>query len=104
MGRRFDMLLPTVPTEVSEIAAHAGPAAAYAGIQAPVLLAYGARSAPHFAAVCGALAAAIPRAKALALPRMSHNAANIARPAFARPFAEFLVEGPSEASTDGFVS
>lgn len=89
-GRRLDELLPTVPTEVREIAAHAGPASDYAGIQIPVLLAAGARSADHFAAVCHALAAVMPKATALVMPRMSHNAANIARPAFVRPFAEFF--------------
>jgi pimeloyl-ACP methyl ester carboxylesterase len=90
IGRRFAELLPTVPPEVRRIRAHDGPATDYAGITADVLLASGSRSQRHFAQVCDSLAAAIPRARAVVIPRSSHNAANIARQGFVRPFASFF--------------
>jgi pimeloyl-ACP methyl ester carboxylesterase len=92
IGRRMGDLLPTMPTEVGLIAAHDAPASAYAGVRAEVLLASGARSARYFRRTCEALAAALPRARAITIPGAGHNAANIARPGFVRPFAEFLAE------------
>ncbi|SDR90595.1 Pimeloyl-ACP methyl ester carboxylesterase [Friedmanniella luteola] len=90
IGRRFVELLPTVPPEVRRIAEHDGPASDYTGITAEVLLAAGSRSSTYFAENCAALAAAIPGGRAVVLPGCSHNAANIARPSFVRPFADFL--------------
>ncbi|BDZ45478.1 alpha/beta fold hydrolase [Naasia aerilata] len=90
VGRRMSELLPTMSTEVGLIAAHDGPASQYAGVTAEVLLAYGSRSASYFGDTCRKLAAALPHARALRIPRSGHNAANIARPDFVRPFAQFL--------------
>jgi pimeloyl-ACP methyl ester carboxylesterase len=90
IGRRFVELLPTVPPEVRRIAEHDGPAADYAGITAEVLLAAGSKSSAYFGENCAALAAAIPRGRAVLLPSCAHNAANVARPSFVRPFADFL--------------
>ena len=61
-----------------------------AGITAEVLLAAGARSPQYFAENCAALAEAIPRGRALVLPRMAHNAANVASPDFVAPFRDFF--------------
>jgi pimeloyl-ACP methyl ester carboxylesterase len=90
IGARMRELLPTMATEVGLIAEHDAPATAYAGVQAEVLLAYGARSATYFRRTCEALASALPHARALRIPSAGHNAANIARSAFVRPFADFL--------------
>jgi pimeloyl-ACP methyl ester carboxylesterase len=90
VGRRIAEGLPTVETELGQIIEHDAPASAYAGIGARTLLAAGSRSARYFGAVCDALAAALPDATSARIPGASHNAANIARPAFVRPFAEFL--------------
>jgi pimeloyl-ACP methyl ester carboxylesterase len=90
VGRRFADALPNVPTELRQILAHEGPATDYARVDADVLLAYGSRSPRHFARICDLLAAALPRARAIAVPRASHNAANVARARFVRPFADFF--------------
>jgi pimeloyl-ACP methyl ester carboxylesterase len=90
VGRRFVELLPTTPPEVRRIAEHNGPASDYAGITAEVLLAAGARSPRYFAENCRAVAEAVPRGRAIVIPRASHNAANIARESFVEPFATFF--------------
>lgn len=90
IGRRMGEQLPTVETEVGQIIAHDAPASGYAGVSAETLLAFGARSAASFATVCDALAAALPHARSLRIAGASHNAMNVARPAFVAPFAEFL--------------
>lgn len=89
VGRRMGALLPTSPPEVRRIYGHDGPASDYAAVPAEVLLAAGSRSPRYFTQNCEAVAAAIPRGRALVL-KGSHNAANIARPAFVRPFADFF--------------
>lgn len=96
VGRRMAALLPTAPPEVRRIYEQDGPAADYAGVEAEVLLAAGSRSPRYFAQNCQAVAAAIPRGRSLVL-KGSHNAANIARPAFVRPFADFFAGvGPTD--------
>jgi pimeloyl-ACP methyl ester carboxylesterase len=85
IGRRFGELLPTAPPEIRRIYAHEGPATDYAGITADVLLASGSRSPRYFAKICDSLASALPRARAIVIPRSSHNAANIARKGFVCP-------------------
>lgn len=58
----------------------------------------GSRPGPDFTENCQALAAAIQRGRALVLTG-SHNAANIARPAFVRPVADFFAgQGANAAS------
>jgi pimeloyl-ACP methyl ester carboxylesterase len=90
IGRRMGEQLPTVESEVGQIIAHDGPASAYAGVAAETLLACGARSAAYFGTVCDALAAALPHARSVRIAGASHNAMNVARPAFVEPFADFL--------------
>lgn len=90
IGRRFAELLPTTPQEIGRIAAHDGPADAYAGIAADVLLAAGSRSPHYFTENCRAVAAAVPRGRAIVIPRSPHNAANVARARFVRPFEAFF--------------
>ncbi|MET7399057.1 alpha/beta hydrolase [Dactylosporangium sp. NPDC005572] len=99
IGKRMAELLPATGPEIRRIADHNGPASDYAGIQAEVLLASGARSGRHFTEHCAAVAAVVPRGRAIVIPGASHNAANIARPAFVAPFAEFF--GSAAATTSG---
>ena len=99
VGRRMADLLPTVPPEVREIAAHDGPASDYAGITAEVLLAAGARSPRYFAENCTALAQAIPRGRAVVLARMSHNAANVAGRDFVEHFGDFFAGAARPVAT-----
>ncbi len=99
VGRRMADLLPTVPPEVREIAAHDGPASDYTGVTAEVLLAAGARSPRYFAENCAALAEAIPRGRAVVMPRMSHNAANVAGADFVACFGDFFAGAARPVAT-----
>ena len=90
IGRRLVDLLPTTPPEIRRIHDHDGPATDYAGITADVLLAAGSGSPTYFAENCQAVADAIPRGRAIVIPRASHNAANVARDSFVTPFATFF--------------
>jgi len=89
-------LLDTTPPELRRIYGHDGPASDYSGIQAEVLLAAGSRSPRYFAQNCEAVADVLPLGRALVL-KGSHNAANIARPTFVRPFADFFAGLPATA-------
>ena len=66
------------------------PAGDYAGITAELLLTAGAGSPRYFMENCQAIADVTPRGRALLIPKSSHNAANVARPGFVRPFADFF--------------
>ena len=90
VGRRFAELMPTIPPEIKRIHDHDVPASEYAGITADVLLAAGSKSPRYFAENCQAIAAAVPRGRAIVIPKSSHNAANIARKGFVEPFANFF--------------
>ncbi|GAB3850780.1 alpha/beta fold hydrolase [Dactylosporangium cerinum] len=90
IGRRFVDLMPTIPPEVRRIHEHGGPAGDYAGITAEMLLTAGSRSPRYFMENCQAIADVAQRGRALLIPKSSHNAANIARAAFVRPFADFF--------------
>jgi pimeloyl-ACP methyl ester carboxylesterase len=97
VGRRMADLLPTVVPEVRRIMAHSGTAQDYAGITADVLLARGARSPSYYSRICADLVDAIPRATTVTIPRVSHNAPNIAGHAFVRPFATFFAGSLADA-------
>ncbi|GAA2581802.1 hypothetical protein GCM10010435_69080 [Winogradskya consettensis] len=90
LGHRFAEVMPTIPRELNELAAHAGPPSDYAPITAEVLLAAGTRSPAHFAQDCHAVAAEIPHARSITIPGGTHNSANIARKPFMQPFLDFL--------------
>lgn len=92
IGARMADLLPTVAPEVRRIVAAQAPASAYATVAARVLLARGASSAGYFGPICSALADAIPGARTVVIPKASHNAANIARPAFVDVFTDFYAD------------
>jgi pimeloyl-ACP methyl ester carboxylesterase len=88
-GKGMAAVMPTIAREIRASFTLAGPAASYAGIEAPLLLARGARSPEYYRPICDRLAGVVPRGRAITVPG-SHNAANIARPAFVAPFAEFF--------------
>jgi pimeloyl-ACP methyl ester carboxylesterase len=90
IGRRMGEGLPEVVREDRLAIEAAGQSSAYAGITARLLLAYGGRSPAYYRPTCDRLAAAVPGARSLRLPRGSHNAPNIARPSFTVPFADFF--------------
>lgn len=89
-GKQMRDLLPTIVPEIRRILAAEGPASEYGSVGADVLLAYGERSSRYFGDICRSLDSALPSSQVLAMGKFSHNAANIARPAFAAPFADFL--------------
>ncbi|MFF5228696.1 alpha/beta fold hydrolase [Dactylosporangium sp. NPDC000521] len=93
IGKRFVAAMPTIPPELRRIRDHSGVAEDYASVGAELLLAAGARSPRYFMENCRAIADAAPRARAMLIPGASHNTANVARPAFVRPFAEFFAAG-----------
>ena len=90
IGRRMGEQLPTVEAEVGQIIAHDGPASDYAAIAADTLLTAGSRSAGYFGDNCDALAGALPHARSIRIGGASHDAVNVARPAFVARFADFL--------------
>lgn len=89
-GRQMKDLLPTIVPEISRILAAEGPASDYSSVDSEVVLAYGERSSGYFADICHALVGALPDAQVRPMPRFAHNAANIAKPSFADPFADFF--------------
>jgi pimeloyl-ACP methyl ester carboxylesterase len=90
IGREWRQTIHTVPAEARQAADHGGPATLYAGVRAEVLLATGSRSPHYYAPTNERLAAAIPKARAIVIPKAGHDAPNIARPGFVAPVAEFL--------------
>lgn len=89
-GRQMRELLPTIVPEISRILAAQGPPSDYSTVSAEVLLAYGERSSGYFGDTCRALATAVPHSRIQPVAKSAHNAANIAKPAFAEPFADFF--------------
>jgi pimeloyl-ACP methyl ester carboxylesterase len=90
IGRTMGDLLPTTLLEARQVQAHDGPAEDYAGIASDVLLATGAWSPPYYREVNDALARVIKKAQTERLPRSAHDAINIARAQFIKPFASFF--------------
>ena len=68
-------LIPTMHYDARTVLDAAGPPARFAGLSCDVLLLGGSRSARNHAAALDALAAALPRARRIALPRAGHTAA-----------------------------
>lgn len=95
IGARMSALIPTIAPELHRILDAEAPASAYSSITAAALIARGARSAGYYGPICDALAAAIPGARQIVIPKAAHNAANIAGPAFVEPFAQFFDQGES---------
>ncbi len=89
-GEGFKQTIHTVPAEAREALKYAGSADLYASLTAEVLLASGSRSPRYYAPTNERLAAAIPGARAIVIPKSGHNGPNVARPAFVKPFTDFF--------------
>jgi pimeloyl-ACP methyl ester carboxylesterase len=96
VGRMMGELLPGTMLETEEIIATGGPAAQYAGVTARTLLVAGAKSGAYYRAMNEKLAAVMPDARTLVLPRSAHNAPCIARPNFTDMVAGFLTRAPAK--------
>ncbi|WP_046570150.1 alpha/beta fold hydrolase [Micromonospora sp. HK10] len=94
IGRTMAALLPMTLLETRQILAHDGPPEQYAGITAEVLLACGAKAAPWYPEVNELLAAVLPRARTLSVPRCGHNGIAAAPPHLVDPIADFLAAPP----------
>jgi pimeloyl-ACP methyl ester carboxylesterase len=90
MGRAWRLMLPSAVAEAREVLAHDGPASAYAGVTADVLLATGGRSPAYFAPGSAAMAQVMPRARHVVVPKADHNAITVAGVPFVERFTGFL--------------
>jgi pimeloyl-ACP methyl ester carboxylesterase len=91
-GKQMVDLLPTLSPEVRRILDHQVPASDYATIDAEVLLAYGSRSSQYFKDIGRTLATSLPHARALEIPRSSHNTANTAPKRLTDPLLHFFTD------------
>jgi pimeloyl-ACP methyl ester carboxylesterase len=91
-GKQMVDLLPTLSPEVHRILDHEAPASQYSTISAEVLLTYGSRSSQYFKDISHTLATGLPHARALAIPRASHNTANIAPARLTDPLLGFFTD------------
>jgi pimeloyl-ACP methyl ester carboxylesterase len=99
IGQTMGGLLATTLDESDQIRRHDGPATMWSGIRASVLLAYGQAGPPYYAGLNQALAAALPRARVLPIPRSGHDGLNRAPRRLIEPLAEFFA-APSHANSD----
>lgn len=90
IGKEWLETLHTVPAEAGQARAHQGPASRYRDVKAAVLLAAGRWSPAYYVPVGEKLAAAMPNARFIRVPKARHDGPNIARPAFLKPFADFF--------------
>jgi pimeloyl-ACP methyl ester carboxylesterase len=98
IGRTMGSLLPTTLDESRWIRDHDAPAAQWSGIEAEVLLSYGAAGPPYYADLNSALARALPHARVLPIPRSGHDGINRAPRRLTDPLADFLA-APVPAGT-----
>ncbi|MEU7840247.1 alpha/beta hydrolase [Micromonospora sp. NPDC049114] len=90
IGRTMADLLPMTLDETNQIRLRGGPAEAWSGVSADVLLAYGAAGPPYYADLNGKLARALPRARVLPIPRSGHDGLNRAPSRIIEPIAAFF--------------
>jgi pimeloyl-ACP methyl ester carboxylesterase len=86
-GREWRTMLASAVVEAREVLAHDGPAAAYSGIDADVLLLTGARSPGYFGRAADALTPVVAGSRHVVVPAAGHNAINVA----AAPLVGLLV-------------
>jgi pimeloyl-ACP methyl ester carboxylesterase len=92
-GRVWRLMIPSAVAEAREVLAHDGPASAYAGVTAEVLLATGARSPAYFTRASAELARTLPRARHVVVPGADHNAIMMVDAPLVEPLAAFLDPG-----------
>ncbi|GAA1875862.1 alpha/beta fold hydrolase [Asanoa iriomotensis] len=90
IGRMMGDLVSMTLDETALIHAADGPASRWSGVTAEVLLACGADGPPYYVTGNEALAAAMPQARAIVIPRSGHDAINRAHPRLVEPLADFF--------------
>jgi pimeloyl-ACP methyl ester carboxylesterase len=100
IGRTMGALLASTLDESHQIRLADGPAERWAGVRARVLLAYGAAGPRYYAPLNAALAAAIPHARVLPVPRSGHEGLNRAPARLVEPIGAFLGGGVSGSTAD----
>jgi pimeloyl-ACP methyl ester carboxylesterase len=90
IGRMMGELLPGTLDEAAHILANDGPASRWAGVEAQVLLACGADGPPVYPVMNEMMAAALPHARTLTIPRSGHDAVNRAPARLIEPLAAFF--------------
>lgn len=104
MGRAWRLMIPSAVAEAREVLAHDGPAGAYAGVTAEVLLATGARSPGYFAEASAAMARVLPRGRHVVIPKADHNAITGAGAPVVERLVGFLAgSGPADTPSLGHV-
>ncbi|WIN00509.1 alpha/beta hydrolase [Actinoplanes oblitus] len=99
IGRTMGELLPTTLDETALIHRFDGPPGQWAGVQAEVLLASGADGPPYWPPTNEALAAVMPHARTLVVPRANHDALNRAPKHLIDALAEFFLSPVSSEPT-----
>lgn len=89
-GREWRTMIPSAVAEARQVLALDGPASAYAGLTARVLVTTGALSPPYFRPAAAALAGAVPGARHVVLPRVGHDSIMTASAALLGPVVGFL--------------
>ncbi|MDG4823460.1 alpha/beta fold hydrolase [Asanoa sp. WMMD1127] len=90
IGRTMGDLVPMTLDETALIEAADGPAEAWSGVTAEVLLACGAKGPRHYAVADEALAAALPHARAVEIANCAHDGINRAPRHLVDEFADFF--------------
>lgn len=90
IGRTMGELLPSTLDESHLVRETDGPAHRWSNVGAEVLLVYGTAGPPYYRATNEALAAALPRARVLPIPRSGHDGINRAPDRIVEPLAAFL--------------
>ena len=103
IGTMMGELLATTLDDATAIRAYSSTAAQWSGLEAEVLLACGASGPSYYPRINEALAAAIPRARTLLVPRSAHDALNRAHPRIVEPLIAFFGApgAPDEAPSGG---
>jgi pimeloyl-ACP methyl ester carboxylesterase len=100
VGRTMGGLLTTTLDESHQIRLHDGPAEAWSGVRADVLLTYGADGPPYYARLNQELARAMPQARVLPIARSGHDGLNRAPRRIVEPLAHFFAgRNPGERSS-----
>lgn len=102
IGRTMGDLLPTTLDESEQIRSHDGPARAWSGVTAEVLLTYGTAGPPYYSVLNDQLAGALPHARVLPIARCGHDGLNRAPRRLVEPIADFFAapNSPDARPTD----
>lgn len=101
IGRTMGGLLTTTLDESHQIHLHDGPASAWSGIGAEVLLAYGTAGPPYYADLNEVLARALAHARVLPVRRSGHDGLNRAPGRLVEPLVAFFTAAHAAGGTGG---